>query len=78
MTRVLLDATLRSKLHNLSHPLELCDDSGRVVGRVFPTLDLSQYEPLEPQVSEEELDRREQANERRYTTVEVLAHLEKL
>jgi hypothetical protein len=78
MTRVLLDAALRSKLHNLSHPLELCDDSGKVVGRVFPTADLSQYEPLEPQVSEEELDRREQADERRYTTAEVLAHLEKL
>jgi hypothetical protein len=78
MTRVLLDATLRSKLHNLSQPLELCDDSGRVVGRVFPTPDLSQCEPREPQVTEEELDRREQANEQRYTTAEVLAHLEKL
>jgi hypothetical protein len=78
MTRVLLDATLRSKLYNLSQPLELCDDAGRVVGRVFPAPDLSQYHPLEPQVSEEELDRRERANEKRYSTAEVLAHLEKL
>jgi hypothetical protein len=78
MTRVIVDEVLRSKLHNLSQPLELCDESGRVLGRVFPTLDLSQYEPWEPQVSEEELDRREQANEKRYTTAEVLAYLEKL
>jgi hypothetical protein len=78
MTQVMMDEILRSKLHNLSQPLELCDESGRVVGRVFPAPDLSQYEPLEPQVSEEELNRREQANEKRYTTAEVLAHLEKL
>jgi hypothetical protein len=78
MTRVIVDEVLRSKLHNLSLPLELCDESGRVLGRVFPAVDLSQHEPLEPQVSEEELDRRERANEKRYTTAEVLAYLEKL
>jgi hypothetical protein len=78
MTQVLVTETLRSMLHNLSQPLELCDESGQVVGRVFPMLDLSQYEPLEPQVSTEELRRREQSNEKRYTTAEVLAYLEKL
>ena len=78
MTRVIVDEILRNKLHNLAQPLELCDESGRILGRVFPAVDPSQYEPQEPQVSEEELDRREQANERRYTTAEVLAHLEKL
>lgn len=78
MTRVIVDEMLRNKLLNFSHPLELCDETGRVLGRVIPTVDLSQYEPLEPQVSEEELDRREQANEKRYTTAEVLAYLEKL
>ena len=78
MTRVILDEMLRSKLHNLSQPLELCDEAGRVLGHIFPMVDPSQYEPREPQVSEEELDRREQANEQRYTTAEVLAYLEKL
>ena len=78
MTRILLDAALRSKLRDLAEPLELCDDSGRVVGKVIPTPDFSQYEPLEPQISEEELDRREQAGERRYSTAEVLARLESL
>ena len=78
MTSVVIDATMLSKLHQLSQPLELRDASGRVLARVFPAADLSEYEPLTPQVSEAELDRREQANEQRYTTAEVLAHLEKL
>ncbi len=78
VTQILLDDVLRSKLRDLAGPLELCDDSGRVVARVFPTADLSGYEPREPQVTEEELDRRERANEKRYTTAEVLADLEKL
>lgn len=77
MTRVIVDETLRSRLHNLSEPLELCDESGRVVGRVFPAVDLSQYEQWEPPISEEELRRREQSDEKRYTTAEVLAHLER-
>jgi hypothetical protein len=78
MTRVIVNETLRSMLHNLSQPLELCDESGQVLGRVFPTLDLSEYEPLEPQISHEEFLRRMQANEKTYTTAEVLAYLEKL
>jgi hypothetical protein len=78
MTRILLDETLRDKLNNLSQPLELCDESGRVVARVFPVTDLSEYEPCEPPISEEELRRREQSNEKRYTTAEVLEHLRKL
>jgi hypothetical protein len=76
VTKVILDAQLKGKLLNLSQPLELCDESGRVLGRVFPAPDLSSYEPLEPQVSEEELDCREQANEKCYTTAEVLAYLD--
>jgi hypothetical protein len=78
MSRVLVDEALRAKLQNFSRPLELCDESGRVLGRLFPAVDLSQYEPWEPPISEEELRRREQSNEKRYTTAEVLARLEKL
>ena len=78
MTRVILNATLQHKLHNLTQPLELCDESGRVMARLTPIPDLSRYEPLEPQVSEEELLRRSQSNEKAYTTVEVMAYLENL
>jgi hypothetical protein len=78
MTRVTIDAVLRSKLHELSEPLELCDESGRVVARVFPVPDLSQCEPLAPQVSDAELLRRAGSKEKTHTTAEVLACLEKL
>jgi hypothetical protein len=75
MTRIVLDAELRTKLLSLSQPLELCDESGKVVGRVFPVADLSEYELEEPPYDEEELRRLEQSNERRYTTAELLEHL---
>ncbi|HUG90003.1 MAG TPA: hypothetical protein VML55_04160 [Planctomycetaceae bacterium] len=78
MTKIVLDAELKERLLGLSQPVELCDDSGRVLGRVFPAVDLSQYEPWEPPFDEAELRRREQSGERRYTTAEVLEHLERL
>jgi hypothetical protein len=77
MTKVIVDETLLAKLHNLSQPLELCDPSGRVLGRVVPVVDLSEYELWEPPISEEELQRREQSEEW-YSTEEVLAHLRNL
>jgi len=78
MTKVILDADLRSKLLNLNQPLELCDESGRVLARLLPTVDASLYEELEPQVSREELQRRKQNKGQTYTTAEVLAYLEQL
>ena len=63
MTQFVLDATLANKLQELGHPVELCDPSGRVVGRFVPLTDVSEWEPVSPDVSEEELDRREQSTE---------------
>lgn len=77
MTRITLNADLRSTLLNFSQPLEICDESGRVMGRLFPTPDLSQYEPWEPPISEDELKRREEETES-YSTAEMLAYLENL
>ena len=54
MTKIIVDEVLRSKLRNLTEPLELCDESGHVLAREFPTVDLSEYEPWEPPISEEE------------------------
>jgi hypothetical protein len=78
MTRVIVDETLLSKLHNLSQPLELCNASGKVLARLLPTFDPSLYEHLEPNISKEELERRRQNKGKTYTTAEVLAYLEKL
>jgi hypothetical protein len=78
MAIIIVDDALRSKLLNLTEPLELCDESGRILARVTPQLGAAKYGPLVPQVSDEELERRARSNEKRYTTAEVLAHLEKL
>jgi hypothetical protein len=78
MTRIKVDAELKARLHNLSEPLEICDETGFMMGRFIPAVDPSQIEPNEPTISEEELQRRERSNERRYTTAEVLKHLERL
>jgi hypothetical protein len=77
MSQLIVDAALSSKLGQQFQSVELCDPSGRVLGQFIPKVDLSEYGPFEPQVSEEELDRREQETES-YTTAEVLAYLEKL
>ena len=76
MNQVILDATLRSKLHQLNQPLELCDESGRVLARLVPVWDQEQYEAVVPPLSVEELQRRRQEED--YSTAEVLAYLEKL
>ena len=77
MTQISLDAALASKLHELYTAAELCDPSGKVVGRFEPVFDPAKWEPLGPQVSEEELDRRAKSD-KWYTTEEVLAHLRSL
>lgn len=76
MTRVFVDASLRSKLHDLSEPLELCDEAGRVIGRVFPAPEVLLGAGREPLLSEEELQRREREPD--YSTDEVLTYLERL
>jgi hypothetical protein len=74
MTKVILDATLRGKLLDLNQPLELLDESGRLLGRFIPTSTLGECN--EPQLDETELARRE--TEPDFSTAEVLAYLEKL
>ncbi len=78
MIQIAVDANLSSKLNELGQPVELCDPSGCVLGRFIPLIDLSEWEPVSPDVSEEELDRCAASNENRHTTAEVLAYLEKL
>lgn len=80
MTRVIVDDELRAKLGNFSEVLEFCDPSGHVLGVYQRVVDRSLYEGVEPEVSEEELDRRmrEIPNVKCLTTEEVLEHLRKL
>ncbi|HVA46731.1 MAG TPA: hypothetical protein VNH11_10240 [Pirellulales bacterium] len=55
MKRVVLDAATIAKLSDYEI-LELCDESGRVIGRFRPAV----YDDpaAQPQISEDELDRR--------------------
>jgi acyl-CoA reductase-like NAD-dependent aldehyde dehydrogenase len=54
------------------------NDTALTAFEAFGKVDLSEWEPITPEVSEEELDRREQSNEKRYTTAEVLERLKEL
>jgi hypothetical protein len=77
MTQIFLDATFRGKLLNLTQPLELCDETGKLLARLMPVLDPSQWEPAEePYLSPEELERRRHGPD--FSTAEVVAYLEKL
>lgn len=78
MTQITLDPELAGRLSHLLQTVELCDSSGRVLGRFVPATESSRWEPIGPDVSEDELDRREQSDERRYSTTEVVARLESL
>ena len=78
MTRIIVDELLKSKLNDLTQPLELCNAEGRVLARVFPVLDPALYEGLECPFSPEEIEHRKKNKGKTYTTAEVLAHLEKL
>jgi hypothetical protein len=77
MTQIILDSSTSSKLHNLTQPVELCDSEGRILGKFVPQIDMSEWEPVTPDISEEELDRRAQSEDW-YTTEQVLAHLKSL
>jgi hypothetical protein len=58
MAQITLDSALASKLDGLNDVVELRDPSGRILGRFVPALelDLSEWEPISPDVSAEELE----------------------
>lgn len=76
MQKLIVDRATRSKLHEIREPLELCDESGHVLGYLTPASGSLHHSRQSPH-DEDELRRREQETET-YSTDEVLAHLEKL
>jgi hypothetical protein len=77
MTRITVSSDMRNCLGDLQRPVELYDESGRLIGRVIPAYDPDKYDLTEPDIDPEEIQRR--LNERpRYSTKEVLEHLENL
>lgn len=77
MTRVTADDLLRNRLANFSMPLEICDEEGRILARVVPGADASEYVLDEPVFDEAEL-RRQEASGVWYSTAEVLGRLRSL
>ena len=78
MMQVTLNAEQAKKLREANEFVELCDPSGNVLGQFVPRFDPSKWEIIGEEPSDEELDRRANSDQKRYTTEEVLAHLRNL
>ncbi len=74
MSKLVLNADLLEKLPALTAETMIVNEQGRILGTFLPVGPAK----LEPKISQEELDRRSKSNEERYTTGEVLKHLERL
>lgn len=77
MTKVIFDTATSNKLGSFRERVEVCDEAGRVLGYFTPAEVKSVYDGPDCPLSEEELNRRQQETVR-YTTDEVLRHLENL
>lgn len=75
MTRIVVNEALRGMLPDLTRPLELCDETGQLLGHFLPVCKGAELDG-EPQYTEEELQEIEKGPF--YTTAEVLAYLESL
>jgi hypothetical protein len=58
--------------------VDVCDQSGKIVGYFTPRIDPNDYEVVGPEISDEELIRRMNSTEPRIPAAEVLRHLENL
>lgn len=77
MRIVIIDETMRRKLHNLQESLELCDRAGNLLATVQPQFEPIQYD-FEPKISQEEIERCSASKEPGYTTKQVIAYLKSL
>ena len=73
MSPITIDPTLTAKLRGLAHPVEFCDDSGRILGRYVPVA--TPDDRTQPQISDEEMARRKQETGGR-TLAAILSDLE--
>ncbi len=78
MTPIVIDTHVVNQLSQVHQPVDLCDGTGRVIGRFVPAFDRSKWAALAPEPTEAELDEIEKSDEPTYTTAEVMAHLENL
>jgi hypothetical protein len=77
MTRVVLDDATLAQLVHVTQTVDLCDGKGRVVGHFVPLTGAARYVGREPDITEEELRRREHEGGGR-PLAEIMRDLEKL
>ena len=70
-------ATLRVLLASM-RSVDICDETGTVVGYFVPKINPADYEAVGPEISHEEIQRRLESKGRRYSTAEVIEHLKQL
>jgi hypothetical protein len=60
MSKLIVDAELRTKLNGLNQTIEFCEGSGKVVGRFLPEAEYQRllYASIEIPYTSEEIDRR--------------------
>jgi hypothetical protein len=73
MSKITVPGEISQQLCKVRSGVRLYDDAGNVIGLFMPAANLV----LDPKISEEELDRREQERPL-YRTSEVIAHLRSL
>jgi hypothetical protein len=81
MLRIKVDDELRKRFGDFKQDVELCDEDGRVLGRFqisAPWTDPDQWEPLTPEITQEEIERRLAEGGATYTTAQVIEKLSKL
>lgn len=77
MNQIVIDNETKSRLGDCENPVELCDESGRVLARLTPVYTMDDALACAPPMTEEELQNIENGG-KWYTTEEVLNHLENL
>ena len=76
MTKVFVDAATQSRLNNLGELLEVCDESGKVLGYFHPLVESATSPPaIQSPFSKEELERRRRQRTGRPLS-EILARLQ--
>ena len=81
MTRVMVDAQVRKVLLNFTKPLDLCDESGSILGKLIPTKpDMAEDDwiDLTPDETDEEIQRAIDSGEETYSTQELIDQIKKM
>jgi hypothetical protein len=81
MTRVTIDNEIRKVLLNFTKPLELCDETGSILGKLIPTKpDVAAHDwiDLTPDETDEEIDRAIDSGEETYSTQDLIDQIKKM